>query len=90
MYQQHYFRIIYPEFYAISSDTINHRIICHLCGIESQRILWRKRKMIWLEILTGAFICVAILDIFYWKEANQNAKRQLHQSSGTRSFNAHR
>lgn len=46
--------------------------------------------MIWLEILTGAFICVAILDIFYWKEANQNAKRQLRQSSGTRSFNAHR
>lgn len=46
--------------------------------------------MIWLEILTGAFICVATLDIFYWKEANRNAKRQLRQSSGTRSFNAHR
>lgn len=46
--------------------------------------------MIWLEILIGAFICVAILDVFYWKEANRNAKRQLRQSRGTRTVNAHR
>lgn len=46
--------------------------------------------MIWLKTLIVTFIGVVILDIFYWKEANRNAKRQLRQSSGTRSFNSHR